>query len=80
MQTIQHSERYTDKEHYVVTTRRTVLKDAQPARIVDQLHHNAEDVVFYTNPPTIEDCRIVGAMLDWAFQPAPVRIQVTFDY
>jgi len=55
MQTIQHSERYTDKEHCVVMTRTTVLKDAQPARIVDQLRHNAEDVVFYTNSTTIED-------------------------
>ena len=56
-------------------TRTTVLNDAQLARNADHLRHNAEDVVFYTNPPTIEDCRIVGAMVDWAFNPAPVRIQ-----
>jgi hypothetical protein len=76
MQTIQHNELYTD----IAMTATTVLKDAQRARIADHLRHNAEDVVFYTNPPTIEDCRIVGAMLDWAFNPAPVRIPATFDY
>ena len=76
MQTIQHNELYTD----IATTGTTVLKDAPQARIADHLRHNAEDVVFYTNPPTIEDCRIVGAMLDWAFNPAPVRMQATFDY
>ncbi len=80
MQTIQRIERYTDKGHYAVMTRTTVLKDAQLARIADHLRRNAEDVVFSTNPPTIDNCRIAGAMVGWAFNLVPLRIGTKFDY
>ena len=61
MQTIQRSEYYTDREHYVVVTRTAVLKDARLAWIADHLRHSAEDVVSTSNPPTIHDRRIADS-------------------
>ncbi len=80
MQTIQRSERYTDKGHYAVMTRTTVLKDAQLARIADHLRRNAEDLATSTDVPTFENCRIAGAMVAWAFNLAPLRVGAGFDY
>jgi hypothetical protein len=80
MQTIQWSEHYTDKGHYAVMTRTTVLKDAQLARIADNLRRNAEDLVSSTNPSTIDNRRIAGTMLGWAFSLDPVRIGTEFDF
>jgi hypothetical protein len=61
-------------------TRTTVLKDAQIARIADHLRRNAEELALSSDPPTVHDCRIAGAMLGWAFNLAPVRIADKFDY
>ena len=80
MQSIHQSEHYTDLGHYAVMTRTTILKDAQLVRIADHLRRNAEDLALSTNPPTIENCRIAGAMLGWPFEVAPVRIGSKFDY
>jgi hypothetical protein len=81
MEAIQYStEQYTDRGHFAVMTRATVLMDAQLARIADHLRHNAEDLVSTSNPPTIHDCRIAGAMLGWAFDLAPLHIESRFDY
>ena len=80
MQSIHYSEHYTDRGHYAVMTRTAVLKDAQLARIADHLRRNAEDLVSSSNPPTVHDCRIAGTMLGWAFNLAPVRIGVKFEY
>lgn len=79
VQTIQHRHHYTDSEHNVMT-RTAVLKDAQLARIADHLRRNAEELVSSSNPPTMHDCRIAGAMLTWAFNIAPLRIESGFDY
>jgi hypothetical protein len=80
MQTIQGNEYYTDKGHYAVMTRTTVLKYAKLARIADHLCRNAEELVFTTNPPTIDNCRIAGSMLGWAYSLVPLRIVTRFDY
>jgi hypothetical protein len=80
MQTLQRSEHYTDKGCYAVMTRTAVLKDAQLARIADHLRRNAEDLADSSNLPTIDDCRIAGAMLGWAFTIAPICIVVKFNY
>jgi hypothetical protein len=80
MQTLQRSEYYTDKGCYAVMTRTSVVNYAQLTRIADQLRSNAEDLASSTNPPTLENCRIAGAMVGWAFNLAPVRIQAMFDY
>ena len=80
MQSIQHSEQYTDRGDYAVMTRTSVLKDAQLARIADHLRRNAEDLVSSSNPPTVHDCRIAGAMLGFSFNLAPVQIGVRFNY
>ena len=81
MQSIQYStEQYTDRGHFAVMTRTAVLKDAQLARIADHLRRNAEDLVSSSNPPTIHDCRIAGAMLGFAFTLAPLRIEAKFNY
>ena len=80
MQSIQYStEHYTDRGHFAVMTRTTVLKDAQLARIADHLRRNAEDLVSASNPPSLHDCRIAGAMLGFAFTLAPLRIEAKFD-
>jgi hypothetical protein len=80
MQSIHESEQYTDRGHFAVMTRTAVLKDAQLARIADHLRRNAEDLANSSNCPTIDDCRIAGAMLGWASTIAPIRIVVKFDY
>jgi hypothetical protein len=80
MQSIHHSEQYTERENYAVMTRTAVLKDGQLARIADHLCRNAEDLADSSNYPTIDECRIAGAMLGWAFTIAPIRINVKFDY
>jgi hypothetical protein len=78
--TIQRSELYTDKGHYAVMTRTTVLKYAKLARIADHLCRNADKLASSTNPPTIDNCRIAGAMLGWAHNLTPLRIGTRFDY
>jgi hypothetical protein len=83
MKNIDYSEHYTDRGHYAVMTRTTVLKDAdlaKLARIADHLRSNAEDLVSSSTPPTIHDCRVAGAMLGFAFSLMPVRVGARFDY
>ena len=80
MQTLQRNEHYTDKGHYAVMTRTTVINYAQLKRIADQLRRNAEDLASSTNPPTLEHCRIAGAMVGWAFNLVPLHIEAAFDY
>ena len=81
MQSIHYSsEQYTDRGHYAVMTRTTVLKDAQLTRIAGHLRRNAEDLVSSSSSPTIHDCRIAGEMVAWAFSIAPLRIESEFDY
>ena len=80
MQTLQRSEHYTDKGCYAVMTRTAVVNYAQLTRIADQLRRNAEDLASSTNPPKLENCRIAGAMVGWAFTLVPLSIQAKFDY
>lgn len=80
MQTKRRSEHYTDKGKFAVMTRTTVIKYAELARIAGHLCRNAEDLVFATNPPTVENRRIAGTMVGWAFSLAPLRIGTEFDY
>jgi hypothetical protein len=61
-------------------TRTMVVNHAQLTRIADHLRRNAEDLALSTNPPTVDNCRIAGTMLGWAFNLAPVRIAGEFDY
>ena len=80
MYTFQHkSESYSDNGEYSVMTRTRVLSYDQLFRIADCLRSNAEDLVSSSNPPTLENCRIAGAMLGWACNLVPVRIAVRFD-
>jgi hypothetical protein len=81
MYTILHSsEHYSDKGSHAVVTRTRVLSYEQLFRIADPLASNAEDLVPSSNPPTLENCRIAGAMLGWACELVPMRIAVKFDY
>lgn len=80
MQTLQHGERYTDKGSYAVMTRTAIAHYAHLRSVADQLHRNAEDLAFSTNPPTAENCRIAGAMVGWAFNLAPFSIDSRFDF
>jgi len=80
MKIIERSELYTDKGQYAVFTRTEVLDYAKLASIAGHLRRNAEDLVFSTNPPTIDNCRIAGEMLGWALNLAPERIGAKFDY
>jgi len=80
MQTIPSSELYTDKGHYAVMTRTTVLSYAKLAKIAAHLRCNAEELVSSTNPPNIDNCRIAGEMLGLALSIAPERIGARFDF
>jgi hypothetical protein len=79
MDALQRTEHYTDKGHYAVMTRTSVLKDAQLVRIADHLRRNAEDLASSADVPTFENCRIAGAMVTWAFNLAPLRIEAGLD-
>jgi len=80
MDTLQRNELYTDKGHYAVMTRTSVIKCAQLVRIADHLRRNAEDLASSTDVPTFENCRIAGAMVTWAFSLAPLRMDAGSDY
>jgi hypothetical protein len=80
MQSLEHSEHYTDKGQYVVVTRTKVLSHSQLTSIANHLCGNAEDLAFSTNPPMLDNCRIAGAMLGWALKLTPIRIGTRFDY
>ena len=80
MQTIHPTEHYTDKGDFAVVTRTTVVNYAQLASIAGHLCRNAEDLVSSTDPLNIDNCRIAGTMVGWAFSLAPLRIGARFDY
>ena len=80
MQTLPRIEHYTDKGCYAVMTRTAVVNYAQLTRVADQLRRDSDDLASSTNPPTLENCRIAGAMVGWAFNLVPRRIQTGFDY
>ena len=80
MRTFNCTEHYADKGCYAVMTRTAVVKYTQLTRIADQLRRNAEDLASSTNPPTLENCRIAGAMVGWAFKLVSLRMPTGFDY
>ena len=80
MQSLQCSEHYTDKGQYAVMTRTRILNHAQLTRIADHLCRNAEELLFSTDQPTIDDCRTAGMILGLAYNLVPMRIGTTFDY
>jgi hypothetical protein len=80
MNTYPQNEHYTDRGHYAVMTRTTVVNHTQLTRIADHLRRNAEDLALSTNPPAVENCRIAGAMVTWALNIAPLSIKEQFDY
>lgn len=76
----QLSEHYTDKQDFATMTRIKVVKYAQLVRIADHLCRNAEDLAASSDPPCVDNCRIAGKMLGWAYNLAPLRIETRFDY
>ena len=80
MQSLPRSEHYTDKGCYAVLTRAALVNYAQLTRVADQLRRDADDRASPTNPPTLENCRIAGAMASWVFNLVPLRVQTSFDY
>lgn len=80
MHNIQLSEHYTDKQNFAAMPRTKVVKYAQLVRIADHLCRNAEELLFSTDQPTIDNCRIAGMMLGLAYNLVPLRIEAGFDY
>lgn len=79
MQEIQRSEHYTDKQNLAVMTRTRVVTYAQLVKIADRLSRNAEYLATIGDSACVNSCRIAGAMLGWAYNPAPLRIGTKFD-
>ena len=79
MPSLERSEHYTDRGHYAVMTRTTVVQNAQLTSIADHLRRDAEDLAFSTNPPVVDNCRIAGVMLGWTFNLPPVRLGAKID-
>ena len=77
VQLIDNSEQYTDKGGFAAMTRMTVVKLDS---IAAHRCRNAEELVSSANPSTIDDCRIAGTMVGWAYSLAPLRIGTKFDY
>jgi hypothetical protein len=80
MRTIQPTEQYADQGDFAVMTRTSVRKYAQLVRIADHLCRNAEELLFSTDQPTINNCRTAGMMLGLAYNLVPLRIEAGFDY
>jgi len=80
MHDIQLSEHYTDMQNFAAMTRTKVVKYAQLVRIADHLCRNAEDLAASSDPPSLDNCRIAGMMLGWAYNLVPLRIGTRFDY
>jgi len=79
MRTIQPTEHYTHQGDFPVMTRTSIRKYAQLVRIADQLCRNTEELLFSTDQPTIDNCRIAGMMLGLANHLVPLRIATGFD-
>jgi hypothetical protein len=79
MQSLKRSEHYTDRGHYAVMTRTTIVQNAQLTSIADHLRRKAEDLAFSTNPTAIDNCRIAGVMFGWTFNLPPVRLSAKVD-
>ena len=68
MQETQLSDHYTDKQYFAAMARTKVVRHAQLLRIADHLCRNAEELLFSTDQPTIDNCRIAGMMLGFAYK------------
>jgi hypothetical protein len=77
IQLLHNGEHYTDKGNFAAMTRLTVLKLDS---IAGHLCRNAEELASSANPSVIDESRIAGAMLGWAYSLAPLRIGTRFDY
>ena len=80
MRTTRDNELYTDKGRYAVMTRTTILKYARLTRIADHLCRNAEEILFSTNSPSVDNCRIAGTMLGWAYKLTNLCVGTGIDY
>jgi|SRR5208337_2739545 len=77
---IQLNEQYEDKEDFAAMTRTKAVNYAQLIRIAGHLCRNAEDLAMSADGCFVDNCRIAGAMLDWAYNLAPPQIVSRFDY
>lgn len=80
MRTTQDNELCTCEAHDAVMTRTTILKYAQLTRIADHLCRTAEQLLFSTNSPSIDNCRIAGTMLGLAYKLTPESAGTRIDY
>ena len=79
MWTNRRTDHYTDQEDFAVMAQTAVRKYARRARIANHLCRNAEELLFSTDQPTIDNCRIAGMMLGLAYNLVPLRIEAGFD-
>jgi hypothetical protein len=61
-------------------TRTSVRKYSQRVKIADHLCRNAEELLFSSDQPTIDNCRIAGMMLGLAYNLVPLRPEAGLDY
>jgi hypothetical protein len=80
MHDIQLAEHYTDMQEFAAMTRMKVVNYVQLVRIACHLSRNAEDLAASTDAPCVENYRVAGAMLGWAYNLMPLRIESRFDY
>jgi len=71
---------YTDQGDFAPMTRIKAVKDARLFRIAGHLCRIAEDLAFSTTPPSVDNCRIAAMMLGYAYNLAPLRIEIEFAY
>jgi len=79
MEKIQPTGHYKDQEDFAVMTRTLARKYSHRVTIADRLCRNAEELLFSTDQPTIDNCRIAGMMLGLAYNLVPLRIEAGFD-
>jgi hypothetical protein len=80
MQTIQPTGHYKDQGVLAVMTRTPARRYAQRVMIADHLCRNAEELLFSTDQPTIDNCRMAGMMLGLAYNLVPPRIEAGLDH
>jgi hypothetical protein len=80
MRSIKPTEHYSDQGDVVVMSRTSVREYSQVVRIADHLCLHAEELLFSTEHPTIDNCRIAGMMLGLAYSLVPLSIEAGFGY
>lgn len=71
-------EHFTDRQYIAATAQTNTPNYGLMIRIAAHLSSNAEELLFLSDQPTIDNCRIAGMMLGLAYHLLPLGIEPEF--